>query len=99
MLTRRIFAALAALLLAGVGALLLMGYVKGADQRAMAGMDTAKVLVVALPIAQGTSAESLTKQVTTEVMPVKAVAVGSVSDLAQLAGRVATTDLQPGERR
>ena len=98
MVNRRILAFVAALLLAGVGALLLSSYVKGADQRAMAGLETAEVLVVTSLIAQGTAADSLTKQVSVEILPVKAVAAGSVSDLGELTGRVATTDLQPGEQ-
>jgi pilus assembly protein CpaB len=98
MLKRRLVAAVLALVLAGAGAVLLMGYVKGADRRAMAGMETANVLVVSALIPKGTAADALTKLVATEVLPAKAVAAGTVSSLAAIAGLVATTDLQPGEQ-
>ena len=43
---RRVLAAVAAILLAAIGALVLVTYVGNADQRAMAGMQTTEVLVV-----------------------------------------------------
>jgi len=98
MLKRRILAAFLALVLAGTGAVLLLGYVKGADRRAMAGMETANVLVVTALIPNGTSADALTKLVAMQVLPAKAVAAGTLSSLATIAGQVATTDLQPGEQ-
>jgi pilus assembly protein CpaB len=98
MVVRRLIAALAALLLAGVGAVLLLGYVGAADRRAMAGMETVPVLVVVKPVAKGTPAEQLTELVTRKTLPVKAVASGTMSDLKPVSGRVTTTDLQPGEQ-
>jgi pilus assembly protein CpaB len=98
MVIRRLIAALAALLLAGVGAVLLLGYVGAADRRAMAGMETVPVLVVVKPVAKGTPAEKLSGLVTRKTLPVKAVAPGTMSDLKPISGRVATTDLQPGEQ-
>src|SRR5919112_1077893 len=98
MVIRRLIAALAALLLAGVGAALLLGYVGAADRRAMAGMQTVPVLVVVKPVAKGTPAEKLTGLVTKKSLPVKAVAPGTVSELKPISGRVTTTDLQPGEQ-
>src|SRR5687768_12540942 len=95
---RRIIAAVLALVLAGAGAVLLMGYVKGADRRAMAGMETANVLVVTALIPNGTPADALTKLVAVEVLPAKAVAAGTLSSLASVSGQVATTDLQPVEQ-
>jgi pilus assembly protein CpaB len=98
MVVRRLIAALAAVLLAGLGAVLLLGYVGAADRRAMAGMETVPVLVVAKPVAKGTPAEQLTRLVTTKTLPVKAVAPGTVSDLGSVSGRVTSTDLLPGEQ-
>jgi pilus assembly protein CpaB len=98
MVIRRLIAAFAALLLAGVGAVLLLGYVGAADRRAMAGMQTVPVLVVVKPVAKGTPAEKLTGLVTRKVLPVKAVAPGTLSELKPISGRVTTTDLQPGEQ-
>jgi len=95
---RRIFAGVLALLLAGTGAVLLTSYVKGADRRAMAGMETANVLVVTALVPHGTPTDALTKLVSMRLLPAKAVAAGALSSLTSIAGQVATTDLQPGEQ-
>lgn len=95
---RRIFAAVAALLMAAVGAVQLYSYVQRADQRAMAGLETAKVLVVEAPIAEGTPADQLTELLGTKTLPAMAVAPGAATDLDQLTGLVANTALQPGEQ-
>jgi pilus assembly protein CpaB len=98
MVIRRLIAAIAAMLLAGVGAVLLLSYVGRADLRAMAGMETVKVLVVEKRVPEGTPAEKLPGLVTVKTLPVKAVASGTLSNLDPIRGRVATTDLQPGEQ-
>jgi pilus assembly protein CpaB len=98
MVIRRLIAVIAAMLLAGVGAVLLLAYVGSADKRAMAGMETVKVLVVQKRVPQGTRAEKLTGLVTTKTLPVKAVAPGTLSSLQPISGRVTTTDLHPGEQ-
>ena len=98
MVVRRLIAALAALLLAGLGAALLLAYVGAADQRAMAGMETVPVLVVVKPVAKGTPAEKLSGLVAKKTLPVAAVATGTVADLRPMSGRVTTTDLLPGEQ-
>ena len=95
---RRIIAAVAALLMAAVGAVQLYSYVHHADERAMAGLDTAEVLVVKEPIAEGTPADQLRKSLETKTLPVVAVAPGATTDLDQLTGLVANTTLQPGEQ-
>ncbi|MGY1671215.1 Flp pilus assembly protein CpaB [Geodermatophilus sp. SYSU D00710] len=95
---RRLLAALVALLLAGTGAVVLLAYVRGADARALAGVRTVDVLVVDRPVPEGTPAEDLPDLVRTERLPAKAAVEGGVTDLDQLAGQVATADLQPGEQ-
>jgi pilus assembly protein CpaB len=95
---RRLLAALAALLLAATGAVVLLAYVRGADARALAGVQTVEVLVVDRPVPEGTPGEELTDLVRTEQLPAKAAVPGAVTDLGELAGRVATVDLQPGEQ-
>ncbi|SDM64333.1 pilus assembly protein CpaB [Geodermatophilus siccatus] len=95
---RRLLAALAALLLAATGAVVLLAYVRGADARALAGVRTVDVLVVDLPVAEGTPGDQLAELVRTERLPAKAAVPGAVTDLGELAGRVATVDLQPGEQ-
>jgi len=95
---RRIFAAAAAIVLAAVGAVTLNSYVGSADARAMASLDNVQVLVVAKPILKGTPADTLAREVVTKTIPKVAVVPTAVSDLADLAGLVATADLQPGEQ-
>jgi pilus assembly protein CpaB len=95
---RRLLAALAALVLAAVGALVLVAYARGADQRAMAGTTTVQVLVVAKPVPEGTPAAALPDLVRTELLPAKAATPGRVHSLRDLAGQVAAVDLQPGEQ-
>ena len=77
---------------------LLLGYVSGADRRAMAGMQTQTVLVLTQPVPEGTSADELAELVETKTLPSVAVAPGAVTDLDALSGRVATAALEPGEQ-
>jgi pilus assembly protein CpaB len=95
-LRRRLLAALAALVLAALGAVVLLAYVRGADARALAGVQTVDVLVVDRPVPEGTPGEELAELVRTERLPARAAVPGAVTDLDELAGRVATVDLQPG---
>lgn len=97
-MSRRLIAAVAASILALLGAGLLTSYVSSADERAMARIDPVDVLVVAAPIAQGTPAEEIAVSVRTERLPSTAVVPGGVTSLADLTGLVAVTDLQPGEQ-
>ncbi len=95
---RRLLAASAALVLFVVGTLVLVAYVRGADARALAGASPVQVLVVDQPVPAGTSGDELADFVTTETVPAKAAVEGRVTDLSELTGLVATTDLQPGEQ-
>jgi pilus assembly protein CpaB len=97
-LRRRLLAALAALVLAALGAVVLLAYVRGADARALAGVQIVDVLVVDRPVPEGTPGEELAELVRTERLPARAAVPGAVTDLDELAGRVATVDLQPGEQ-
>lgn len=95
---RRLLAALAALVLVVVGTVVLLGYAREADRRAMAGLEPVDVLVVDEPVPAGTPAEELRPLVRTELLPAKAAAPGRVQSLDDLAGRVTTVDLEPGEQ-
>src|SRR4051794_15211966 len=95
---RRILAALAALLLLVVGTAVLVAYVGGADDRALAGVQTVEVLVADELIPEGTPAADLDALVRTETVPVKAAVEGRVTTLSSLAGRVATVDIVAGEQ-
>ncbi len=95
---RRLAAALAAVLSAVVGATLLLGYVAGADRRAMAGMSPVQVLVVKADVPAGTTGAALAELVTVKTLPAAALAPGAVQDVSSLAGLVSTTDLKSGEQ-
>lgn len=98
MLKRRVLAAALALVMAAVGAMLLLGYVAQADMRAMTGMQTVQVLVMKSPVAEGTAAAALGSQVVLRALPRTAVAPGTLSTLKQVTGRVTTVALQTGEQ-
>lgn len=95
---RRIIAASVAILVAVVSGVLLLSYVTSADQRAMAGMRTERVLVVTSTVPQGTAAAQLGKLVALEELPAKAVVPGALTSITSLKGQVTTTALEPGEQ-
>ena len=95
---RRLLAAFAALVLLVTGTLVLLAYVRGADARALAGTRTVEVLVVEQLVPEGTSGDDLAGSVRPVTMPAMAAIDGRVTDLSNLAGLVATVDLQPGEQ-
>lgn len=97
-MNRRILAAVLALGLAIVGTVVLVSYVRAADDRALAGVQTTQVLVVTRPVPEGTPAGELANSVRLEQVPAKVAATGSVRDLDDLGDRVATVSLQPGEQ-
>jgi pilus assembly protein CpaB len=97
-LRRRLLAALAALVLAALGAVVLLAYVRGADARALAGVQTVDVLVVDRPVPEGTPGEELAELVRTERLPARAAVPGAVTDRDKVAGRCTTVDLRPGEQ-
>ncbi len=97
-MTRRILAALTALLLAGLGAIVLVRYVQTADERARAGEELVPVLVVEAEVTQGTAAEAVAGKVSTVEVPARLAAPGSTDDLSTLAGLVTTSTLLPGEQ-
>lgn len=98
MAKRRVVAAAVAVLLASGGGLGLVQYVKGADQRALQGMDGVGVLVVAKPIQSGSAAEGLSQQISTELIPARTVVGGALTSLSAVRGQVTTSDLVPGEQ-
>lgn len=95
---RRIIAASVAILVALVSGALLLGYVKSADERAMAGMRTEKVLVVTAPVPKGTAGDNLGELVALRELPATAVVPGALTSTAELKGKVSTTALQVGEQ-
>lgn len=94
----RIIGAILALVLAVVGAFILVTYVRGADARAAAGTELEDVYVVEETIPSGTPGENVEQFVKVDTMPARNVAEDSVTDLADLAGLVADAEILPGEQ-
>ena len=95
---RRLLAASAALVLFVLGTVVLLAYVRGADARAFAGAQPVQVLVVDRLVPAGTPGNGLAEFVRTDTVPAKAAVEGRVTDLTELTGLVASTDLEPGEQ-
>jgi pilus assembly protein CpaB len=98
MMQRRLLAAVAAFLVAAVGAVVLVSYARSADTRAQAGERLVPVLVVGTTVPAGTTGADVARSVVTEQVPARLAAPGRVSDLAAVAGSVTTADLLPGEQ-
>ena len=94
----RIIGAIAALVLAVVGAFALITYVRGADARAADGAELTEIYIVQETIPEGTGGEGVAEFVKLDSVPERNVADGAVTDLEDLAGLVAEADLLPGEQ-
>jgi pilus assembly protein CpaB len=95
---KRVIGVVAAVLLAAIGTLSLVGYVRGAEARALAGQETVEVLVLAEEVPEDTPAEDLATFVSRERIPAKVRATDSVDDLEALEGMVTSVNLVPGEQ-
>lgn len=94
----RIIGAIVALLLAAIGAFLLVTYVRGADARAAEGAELADVYVVQEEIPQGTPGETIGDYVKVDSIPTRNIVEGSVTNLDDLAGLITDAVLLPGEQ-
>ncbi|PNH81144.1 Flp pilus assembly protein CpaB [Arthrobacter sp. AFG20] len=94
----RVIASVAAVLLAALGTVLLVAYVKGADQRAFAGTQTSEVLLVGKAVPAGTAADVVLDSIKRETVAAKTVPADAVTDETALRGLVTTVDLVPGEQ-
>jgi pilus assembly protein CpaB len=97
-MNRKLTGLAAAVVLALVGTLLLVGYVSSAEARAVSGEELVSVLVVTDKIEAGTPAAEIAKSVKTEHVPAKVRAVGAVGSLKALSGKYAAVELLPGEQ-
>jgi pilus assembly protein CpaB len=95
---RRILGIFTACLLAGIGTLALVGYVRSATQDAVAQEALVEVYVVTELVPKGAEAEFITSSVTLTEVPARLKQQGAVTDLAEVGANVAATDLQPGDQ-
>lgn len=94
----RLLAGIAAVVLAVIGAVLVVSYASGADARAVQALEPVEVLVVAKPVPAGTAVESLPPFLTAQTLSGTAVAKSALQSLDGLAGKVTSVDLLPGEQ-
>lgn len=94
----RLLAGLAAVVLAIVGAILVVSYAQGADTRAVQNLEPVSVVVVQKAIPAGTPVASLSAFVSSQELPGKAVSKTALKNLDGLAGKVTAVDLLPGEQ-
>ncbi len=94
----RLLAGTAAVALALVGAILIIVYANGADQRALATLETMDVLVVKTAVPAGTAVNDMTASLVTERVPAAGVSKSALRNLDDKAGTVAAVDLVPGEQ-
>jgi pilus assembly protein CpaB len=96
--TRRVIAAIAALILAAIGVVLVLSYANRADERALADQETVDVFIATEAVAAGITAEDLEQLVESQPVPRAVVVDGAITDLEDIEGLVLTTDLASGEQ-
>jgi Flp pilus assembly protein CpaB len=94
----RIIGAILALILAIVGAVVVVVYVRDADIRAANGAELVSVYVVHTTVPQGTGAEEITDYISVERYPRSAIQPDHVTALRDIAGDVTTVTLLPGDQ-
>ncbi|TPV51983.1 flagellar biosynthesis protein FlgA [Pseudarthrobacter phenanthrenivorans] len=94
----RLLAGVIAVLLAIVGAVIVVSYAQGADQRAVSSLDPVGVLVVSKAVPAGSSVETLKASVALQQLPGTAVAKTALNTLEGSTGKVTSADLVPGEQ-
>jgi pilus assembly protein CpaB len=97
---RRVIALVAAVLLAGVGTLVLVRFVQSAEERAVAGQELVDVLQVRADatVPQGTKAEDVAQYIEVVQVPVQARAAGAITGLNEVAELSTAVELVPGEQ-
>jgi pilus assembly protein CpaB len=95
---RRIAGILAALVLAIIGTVSLMGYVRSAKDKAVAQEALVAVYVVDELVPKGADAETIKSSVSLEQVPRRLEQPGAIADLDAVGDNVAAADLQPGDQ-
>jgi pilus assembly protein CpaB len=93
----RLLGGIVALVLAVVGTLLLVSYVQGAETRAQKDLQPVDVLVVQSRIPSGATEDTIKAAVKLVSLPQASVPNGALKSLDGLQGKVAATELLPGE--
>jgi len=97
----RIIGAIVALILAAVGAFVLVTYVRGSDARAAEGVELTDVYIVQDVIPKGTAGDAVQDYVRLDSVQARNLVDGAITDpagLEELTGLVADADVLPGEQ-
>ncbi len=94
----RLLAGVAAVVLAIIGAILVVSYAQGADSRAVQNLEPVTVMVVQKAVPAGTPVATLAAFVTSQELPGKAVSKTALKNLDGQAGKVTAVELLPGEQ-
>ena len=95
---RRIIGIVAAMILAIIGTVALVGYVQSAKDKAVASEALVEVYVVDQLVPKGAAAETIKASVSVEQIPARLEQPGAITDLDDVGANVAATDLQPGDQ-
>jgi pilus assembly protein CpaB len=95
---RRITGIVAAMLLAIIGTVALVGYVQSAKDKAVASEALVDVYVVDKLVPKGAEPETIKSSVSLEHVPTRLKQDGAITDLDAVGDNVAATDLQPGDQ-
>ena len=95
---RRIIGIVAATLLALVGTISLVGYVRSAKEDAVAQETLVDVYVVDEFVPKGAEPGTIMSAVSVEQVPARLIQDGALTDLDQVGDQVAASDLQPGDQ-
>lgn len=96
-MNKKVVGIVAAAVMAVIGTIILVVFVRGAEDRALEGEELVTVLVTEQQIPAGTPAAQMEDLVTTEQIPAKIAPEGVVSDLVQVQGLVNNVDFLAGE--
>lgn len=94
----RLIAGVAAVVLALVGAVMVLSYANGAEARAVQDLEPVDVLVVQTAVPAGTPVAELAAAVVTKQLPATSVADTALKDLNNSEGMVTAVDLVVGEQ-
>ena len=95
---RRIVGLVAAMLLALVGTVSLVAYVRSAKDKAVAQEALVDVYVVDTFVPKGADPDTIKSSVEIEQVPARLMQTGAVTDLEVIGDQVAASDLQPGDQ-
>jgi pilus assembly protein CpaB len=94
---KKVVGIIAAAVMAVIGTIILVVFVRGAEDRALEGEDLVSVLVTTQQIPAGTPAAQMEDLVVEERIPAKVAPDGVISDLVQVQGLVNNVDFLAGE--